>query len=126
MSRSRYLNGYNPMRKSRNYAGIEWVRSIPTDELKKVRSKVSVRDMASYYSVSTSFLYNHLRKLGIKGVALGSSKLTESDVIKIRALKGKQFCSVVARQFQVDRVTIQAIWDGITWGWLKGTDDEKI
>lgn len=135
MLRSPNFVGCNPMskcrryksnRKTRNFEGIELVKSIPTDELKQMRSRVSVAKMAECFSVSSSFMYNHLSRLGIRGVPFGSAKLTEAQVLEIRALQGKQFCSVVARQYQVNRATIQAIWDRLIWAWVEETQDASV
>lgn len=51
----------------------------------------------------------------LKGERHGRAKLTESEVIQIRKLKGKEQRRTVARRFRVSESTIGFIWDGVTW-----------
>lgn len=54
-----------------------------------------------------------------RGSRHGLSKLTEDDVRKIRALKGKMLQREIAARFGVTYSTVSSIHKGISWGWLK-------
>jgi hypothetical protein len=60
-----------------------------------------------------------------KGSRNGSAKLTEEDVIAIRARRADgERGSDLAREFGVDRHTIKSIVLGYTWGWLPQPGDD--
>ena len=48
-----------------------------------------------------------------------AAKLTESDVLKIRSLRGKMFQREIAERFGVSSEHISRIQSGERWGWFK-------
>lgn len=57
---------------------------------------------------------------GLRGTAIGNSKLSESDVVTIRQLRnveGRKLNDVAAR-FGISYSTVSEIALGKTWGWL--------
>ena len=57
-----------------------------------------------------------------RGERCGTSKLTESDIHKIRALKGIKTPGEIGSMLGVHRATIGQIHRGERWGWLPQTD----
>jgi hypothetical protein len=53
-----------------------------------------------------------------RGETHGMVKLTEADVVAIRALKGKLLHREIAAQFGVSKPLISMILAGKSWGWL--------
>ena len=56
-----------------------------------------------------------------RGERCGAAKLNESDVLKIRALRGKMLQREIAEKFGVDQSQVSNIYRGESWGWL-GSD----
>lgn len=54
-----------------------------------------------------------------RGERQGNSVLLESDVIKIKSLKGMFLQREIANMFNVSRMTINDIFNNRTWSWLK-------
>lgn len=57
----------------------------------------------------------------IRGTSHPQNKLTEQEVLSIRAMVG-QSPREVGSKFGVDRMTIKDIWAGRTWAWFKGEE----
>lgn len=53
-----------------------------------------------------------------RGSKVGTSKLTEEDVLKIRMMKGSMSQRDIASKFAVSEGAISAIMSGAKWGWL--------
>jgi hypothetical protein len=54
-----------------------------------------------------------------RGTQIGSAKLTEAEVLQIRALSKNMKQSQLARQFGVNQTAIGKILRGERWGWLE-------
>jgi DNA invertase Pin-like site-specific DNA recombinase len=135
-----YKENYNDsVRHGTNQIGIRNPRAVLSEEdVQDIRLRLSIgelqKNIAKKYGVNTATIFSiknkrnwgwlkniHNEKIYLpRGSRMGSSKLKEEDIFKIRPrINNGESLVAIAKDFGVTHSTISDIKLGITWSWLK-------